>query len=72
MGKLGDWNVDNEYQGSYSDEELYEIVCELDAMVSSMDSTTVDFIADVIDKDIRRFSDRQRQWIIDLKDRYLI
>ena len=55
----------------YSDKELYDIVNELDQMASDVDDKSADFIEDVLERGQRRFSPKQRQWIMDLKERYL-
>lgn len=55
----------------YSDEQLYECVVEIDSTASSVTDREAGFIEDIIDREQRKFSPRQRQWIEDMIVKYL-
>ena len=61
----------------YSDQELLDIVEEIDAIAAEVSIQDGRFIEDVLERAYKnpekpaRFSRRQRQWVMDMKERYL-
>lgn len=59
------------FQEDENNQELVELVHQLDEVEAQLDKASVDFIADVLDREIKRFSERQEAWIRNLAERYL-
>ena len=55
----------------WSDEELLDIVKEIDSTVESVYDGDVEFIESILERNVPRFSEAQRSWIMDMHDRYL-